>query len=422
MKIFSKSLWIGVTLSFILAIISSFIFVKNGIDLVASRYNSCSIYENSGCDFIIPSPGDEQVDELQGKDFINTVVPFYYTQTTTYVGSKSGNDNVIMMDNYELIENTVYCNSRLISGKEVINHSAMVDYTYAKKYSVQIGDKIKVVFGKNICEYEVCGIYEDNIAFSGGVVLVNWSDQEKQSVISSSSSKLKYSAAWIKANDYSICENYLLSEYKPLGRLKDRDEFDSDAAYQIHVNAFNTASFASEITDFTNSLKQIDNKTQGYLIRSNVFFAFSIILPVLIIFLKSIVFEYGKEKQKVIRKYLSLAECNRKKIIKYKNNEIALSGCLTFIVYLMFFFVYRIISSSYIKISLFAVSCIYVVIFVACIALIIIFNQMKFKKLFKKIKSTQKSNSKNSQDKNSSADESKDKNSQDENSQSVNKK
>ncbi|MGM9648144.1 MAG: hypothetical protein ACI3YH_08450, partial [Eubacteriales bacterium] len=49
---------------------------------------------------------------------------------------------------------------------------------------------------------------------------------------------------------YNSCRTYLTTDYRPLGRLKDRDSFDSDEQYQIHYDAIMSAGYANEITDF----------------------------------------------------------------------------------------------------------------------------------------------------------------------------
>ena len=55
---------------------------------------------------------------------------------------------------------------------------------------------------------------------------------------------------YISAADYSTCRTYLTTDYRPLGRLKDREAFDSDEQYKIHYDAIMSTGYANEITDF----------------------------------------------------------------------------------------------------------------------------------------------------------------------------
>ena len=64
------------------------------------------------------------------------------------------------------------------------------------------------------------------------------------------SSDIQYSGVYIAADDYNTCRTYLTTDYRPLGRLKDRASFDSDEQYQIHYDAIMSAGYANEITDF----------------------------------------------------------------------------------------------------------------------------------------------------------------------------
>lgn len=45
-------------------------------------------------------------------------------------------------------------------------------------------------------------------------------------------------------------QTYLTTEYRPLGRLKSRDQFSDDAQYQVHYDAIMSSGYANEITDF----------------------------------------------------------------------------------------------------------------------------------------------------------------------------
>ena len=73
---------------------------------------------------------------------------------------------------------------------------------------------------------------------------------EQKDAITQQSKNNGYSGMYISANDYNACRAFLTTEYRPLGRLKDRDQFSSDEQYQVHYDAIMSSGYANEITDF----------------------------------------------------------------------------------------------------------------------------------------------------------------------------
>lgn len=386
MKYFSKRLCISVIVATVVSILCSFLFVKNGIDLPVERYNDTSIYIHSACNFIIPSPGLEQVDELEKNDFIDHVEPYFYTETTAKIKDKEVDSNVIMIDDVKSLEHSPYTKQRLIDGTLGNSHSAIVDFSFSKVNHVKVGDTIEIMFGLQKYSYKVSAICETNTMYNGGVVLVNWTAEEKQSVIEFASAKLNYSGAWIVSGNHLQCENYLMNDYKPLGRLKDRSEFSSDEAYQIHLEAFNNADFSAEIIDFSTSYTQVESKYEDYQIKALVYFSFAVLLP-LIVALLIMLLGYAKNQKQLVKKAISVNADNRSKILRLKNLEIGLIGLITMIVYTIFIVLYKNFSVVWINIALLKTD--FIVGGLAMLIgflLLIILNVYKFNKVFRSIK------------------------------------
>lgn len=80
--------------------------------------------------------------------------------------------------------------------------------------------------------------------------MAEWKGAQKEA-LTATTERLLYSGAYISASDRSQCEYYLRTEYKPLGRLKDRSEFDTEEAYLRHYENFMSASYSNELTDFS---------------------------------------------------------------------------------------------------------------------------------------------------------------------------
>ena len=241
-------------LSFILctaiALISSFLFVYPSILQSASLYNAQSVYKNTKIDFIAPEPSFEQVDDLTGTNGIERVFPFYLTKTPVNVNGKTRTTMVLLSDRLGDTDFTMYNQDRLIDqSKTEYDNPILVDWQFCHDTSSGIGDTVSFSIGGTKTEYIIYAVYETNSVYDGGAILAGITD-EQRNVISQQSDSKGYSGMYISADDYNTCKNFLTTEYRPLGRLKDRDQFASEEQYQIHYDAIMSTGYANEITDF----------------------------------------------------------------------------------------------------------------------------------------------------------------------------
>ena len=113
------------------AIMVGLLFVAPVISQQADNYNSQSIYKNTGIDFVAPEPSFEQVNELPGTNGISKVFPFYMTSIQVSVNGKNRTTNVILSDQLDNIDFTMYSDSRIIeqlSGS--VNNPLFVDWQF----------------------------------------------------------------------------------------------------------------------------------------------------------------------------------------------------------------------------------------------------------------------------------------------------
>ena len=101
-------------LSVIVALAASILFVYPSILQQAGNYNAQSIYKNSEIDFIAPEPSFDQVKELPGSNGIGKVFPFFMTKTEVQVNGKSRTTTVLLSDDFENIDKTMYNGDRLL--------------------------------------------------------------------------------------------------------------------------------------------------------------------------------------------------------------------------------------------------------------------------------------------------------------------
>lgn len=243
-------LFLTLIVSAAVAFVGSFLFVYPGIAQQANYYNSQSMYKNTDIDFIAPEPSYEQVDDLPGTRGIDKVFPFFLTKTQVEVNGKSRTTTVLLSDRFENLDITMYDDPRLVEeSRTEYDNPILVDWQFCHDTSAGIGDMVSFSIGGEMREYRIYAIYETNSIYDGGAIIAEISEEQKNSIAANSNNN-GYSGMYISASDYNACRTYLTTEYRPLGRLKDRSQFSDDEQYQVHYDAIMSSGYANEITDF----------------------------------------------------------------------------------------------------------------------------------------------------------------------------
>ncbi|NLD79780.1 MAG: hypothetical protein GX642_01235 [Smithella sp.] len=232
------------------AMVVGLLFAFPHITQQASNYNAQSIYKNSDMDFIAPEPSYAQVSEMTGTYGIDKVFPFYLTKTQVMVNGDSRTTTVLLSDQFQNVDITMYNEARLVekSAADVTN-PILIDWQFSQETSAKIGDNVSFSINGTTVEFQVYAIYETNSIYDGGAILAQITTEQADGIRSNSVNN-GYSGIYISAADYNACRTYLTTDYRPLGRLKDRESFDSDEQYQIHHDAITSTGYANEITDF----------------------------------------------------------------------------------------------------------------------------------------------------------------------------
>lgn len=232
------------------ALIASFLFVYPSILQQAQAYNAQSVYKNTDIDFIAPEPSFEQVSDLPGTNGIKELFPFFLTKTSVGVNGKSRTTTVLLSDEFQNVGFTMYNDARLIEKSSIeYDNPILVDWQFCKDTSAGIGDSVSFAIGGKNTEFKIYAIFETNSIYDGGAVMVPISPEQK-SAIAQQSNNNGYSGMYVASSDYNACRTYLTTEYRPLGRLKARDQFSTDEQYQVHYDAIMSSGYANEITDF----------------------------------------------------------------------------------------------------------------------------------------------------------------------------
>lgn len=268
----------AILLSAVIALVSGFLFVLPCVNQSASNYNAQSIYKSSRVDFIVPEPSADQINEITGTNGIDRVFPFYLTKTQVYVGGKQRTTTVLLSDQFQNLDITMYNPNRLIEkSTEEFDNPILVDWQFCHDTSAKIGDKITFSLDGENTDFRISAIYETNSVYDVGAILAQISDAQKDSIIQNSKNN-GYSAMYVSANDYNLCRSYLTTNYRPLGRLKDRSQFESDEQYQVHYNAIMSSGFTNEITDFRIKESSLDTKSSSLMIWLGAILSLAVII------------------------------------------------------------------------------------------------------------------------------------------------
>lgn len=296
----------SVVSSILISLLVSIVFIPGIISDYAGANNELSIYEKTQIDFDVPSPGFAQVGELNEMGHIESVIPYYFTTKGTNHNNKAiVNIGMLMFDNFELLNKSMYNDLRAIdvSAKEVEN-PLFIDYGFAKKFGIKIGDELKFEFSGVSVPFEVFGIYENNTYYQGNVVAGLWNGEQKRVTEENLNMQLKYSGAYIISNHIETTNTYLRNEYKPYGLLRNPEDFATEEAYQTHYNAFMNASYANEITNFrereNNAAQLADNLVKSGRVKLTV--SLTIIILAMLIFNIAMVLRKSEAKYFLTRK------------------------------------------------------------------------------------------------------------------------
>ena len=243
---------ISVLLSVVLMAILLFGFVSPYINTSAENRNRLGVYENTEIDYDIPQPTKEQLQEISELPFVTATFGYYYTESSVEVNGKSIMTKILLSEDLDNLDYTMYSADRLISYTEKpYDNPVYIDYAFAQENGVSLGDTLIL---SNIV-FQVTRIYETNAYYTSAIFMPLVGEQK--TLIESKSTS--YSGAFLAVNDIVEAESYLNS-YKPMGRLKDKSVFNSDAEYQLHYEQWANTSYANEITSFASRLGDISVK------------------------------------------------------------------------------------------------------------------------------------------------------------------
>ena len=282
----------------VLSAICSFAFVKSNIQQIQDKRTFESIYMDTTIDFIVPSPSDSQILEIEQnkKAWIKAVTPYYETASSIKINENNSKGIVIIVPDAEKIQYTPYGSSRIISGGiDIKAGDALADRAFASNNDCGIGDTVQLSILDRDYIFEIKSITENNTYYNDGTIAVVLSDEQAAQL---QSDGIKYSAAYVFASDYEKCRTYLYNEYKPYGRLKDASDFDSEELYNQHVQNFEAADWTKEITNCKDNYSSLSVKYEN--VEAGIYR--NMVIAAIIIFLTVIIFNSVLLRQENLKK------------------------------------------------------------------------------------------------------------------------
>lgn len=245
---------LAIALSFFL----NFVFVYPTNEVCANIQDDNGIYLNSNIDFQIPNPSMEQLNDIKSQSFVKDTFGYYLTKTNV----NNHKISLLMSDQMNSLDFTMFnAQTKRDSLSSNNKNIAYIDQIAANKLNAKIGDELTISLAGRNLKYELHSIYKANTLFSEGTVLIDFANDVKQ-IYDENGLSNNYSGAFISASNILDCQSYL-KNYIPLGRLKDRSEFDTDEAYNIYNNAILSGNYANEVTNFSdarsNALNEYEN-------------------------------------------------------------------------------------------------------------------------------------------------------------------
>lgn len=268
----------------------TFSFFANTYRTTDDKFN----IEDTYVDFIIQTPGMEQIAELQALDHIDAVTPYYFASCEADIDGKTVKAELYMVEDSSAFSNTLFSEQLLKSGSVPSSNDVIaIDTTIASKYGVSVGDLVTIKSGNGSVKCKIGAIYEADGRHDSGMVMALYAGE--LCTMLNSKADLKYSGAYIKSNNLTSTETFLRS-FVPTGDLRSRDEFNSDELYNEYLELRKDTDYTQSMFYRGRYVQELNNRYDGKLLQSIIGMAAALVVTIIavVIFLSKRVVGYVK--------------------------------------------------------------------------------------------------------------------------------
>ena len=226
------------------------------LDLTDTSKDISPYYEKLSVDYIIPSPGHNQKEELEKEPFIDKATPYYSVRVPISQNGKDTEVSLYIIEKNVDINKTPFSKDLLISGELPEENEIIIDYRTSQEAHISVGDKLKILFETSTITFRVSGIVYTNILISEYLpssALIYCTPKVKKALDALTGNQLSYQGAYLKVNDTARAREYLKT-YIAKGEYGKRSWYESNAAYENKKKSIENTVFFDEITD-VNDLK-----------------------------------------------------------------------------------------------------------------------------------------------------------------------
>lgn len=211
-------------------------------------------YSIANFDYVIPRPGDSQVNELKAQSFIDEVIPYYNYSSTILDQSV----NIYLIDGKS--DYTPFGDTCLLEGSDdLTTTSIIVDNSVASILGVELGDVITLDIEGVPISFSIIGIARSN-GFSKRPSMAILFDGMQKSIICSKFYRLAYSGAFVCVNNRSQAESYFTYSYIPKGKIGNISWYENEELYRYTQESISSSPAIFEIID-VNGLKAEEQST-----------------------------------------------------------------------------------------------------------------------------------------------------------------
>ena len=230
----------------------------------SEKYN----LEKTAVTHIIQTPGKEQVEEIKNMDFVQKVVPYYFSSCEVMADGKNAKADVYLIESIDDMPDTLFADALCVSVEEPIPANAIyIDTVFSRKYNISAGDEVGLVSGEKTLKCSVGGVYRADGRHDTGMLMAEYSGEIKAFI--DPDNILKYSGAYLCGSDEAALDFYLCN-YKPQGDLRSKDEFQSDELYQAYLNLRNETDYTQTIFYRSRYMKEIEKRYGASLQRNKM--------------------------------------------------------------------------------------------------------------------------------------------------------
>lgn len=221
-----------------------------------------SYFSKNSENYIVYGLTSAKVEEFKTNEFIDDIYLYYNYSTIVKIGTDSYNNNVLIYSGSKANKNMPFSDDKLIEKKDTSN-PLFIDYNFASKNNLSLGDSVEVKIGNQSVEMNVSGIYQTN-QYGDGQLMIYYSDYENE--LANCFEKFEYNYSYISVNDNSKFVEFMKENYVPEIYMYTIEDFESEIDYLIYIRDYYEVDYYNEtnvnkivLKDVSKNIKQASN-------------------------------------------------------------------------------------------------------------------------------------------------------------------